>query len=67
MTEWIPSEIIDELPVKVAAKNFDIAISTSAASEMYKNDLDFIGKISVQQIFNEHVSCSATILFQTPT
>ena len=42
ITEWIPSEIMDELPVTAAAINFDVAIIISTAKEIYMNDFDFI-------------------------
>ena len=42
ITEWMPSEIIEALPVIAAATNFESAISKSTASETYINKRDFI-------------------------
>jgi hypothetical protein len=47
ITEWIPSDNIEELPVNAAAINFEADTSISTPSEMYINVLDFIGAFPV--------------------
>jgi hypothetical protein len=41
MVECMPSEIIAELPVKAAAKNFAIASIRSTTSDIRMNERDF--------------------------
>jgi hypothetical protein len=53
ITEWIPSETMEELPVTAAAVNFEAAISISTAKETYKNNLDFIDLVILtEQLFS---------------